>query len=521
MALMARPTDQLSASAVALDIDNKGNDGAYLKATVATGRNAGRNAWKWYDQIGEVHYAISRTGRIAGYTQFVAARFAPNGEVEEILDKGPAAEAAMSIYSPYGGTRGLVERYYTLLKVPGDMYLVQLLDDQGRPDGFHLASPDEIDVSSFSRWGPKRDTIKEVRLTTVPGAPASNGNEAVQPFSKIISAAQMLGRIWSPSKRFVEMPESALHALDVECEALHDLTLSIKAQLRSRFALAGILFLPPGVSLATRARGAGRVGGQLTEQTLDLLLAAMTKNVNTYDDATTLLPIILKGTNADDGEKIKHIILDREVFQTDLELRKELIGRILQSLDSNQDTVMGTSLQSHWNAWGAADDERRVAVGPDVEALCWSLSRLVMQPALEKAIKGGARIKEPGNVGIWYDLTRASTKANPQEDARQAWDRILIGDEPARRMSGIKESDKPSPEEEVRGVGRLTRNPMLMLYGTDEYDKIDWELVSRMKSERGDAPLSPAGDPKSGPGQGEPGSPDDRETDIPRTDRPV
>ena len=106
MPLRTRPPDQLSAAAIALDVDTNPNDGAYLRSTVAVGRNAGREAWKWYDQIGEVHYAISRTSRVAGYSRFQAARFAPDGSVEEVLETGPAAEAAMSVFSVYGGVRG-------------------------------------------------------------------------------------------------------------------------------------------------------------------------------------------------------------------------------------------------------------------------------------------------------------------------------------------------------------------------------------------------------------------------------
>ena len=144
-----------------------------------------------------------------------------------------------------------------------------------------------------------------------------------------------------------------------------------------------------------------------------------------------------------------------------------------------------------------------------------------MQPYLEQQRTKGRPVRDPGNIGFWYDLTRAATKSNPQEDSRQAWDRILIGDKPARRMAGIAEFDKPSPDEVVRGVGRLTRNPMLMLYGTDEYDKIDWEMVSKMPKTTGPAEDSPGDTPESGPGRGDPGSPDDRETDTPRTQRPV
>jgi hypothetical protein len=112
-------------------------------------------------------------------------------------------------------------------------------------------------------------------------------------------------------------------------------------------------------------------------------------------------------------------------------------------------------------------------------------------------------------------------RSNMQEDARQAFDRILIGDPGARRMSGIPESDAPSPEERVRAVGRQVKNPLLMLYGTPEYNTIDWDKVAKFGKSTGPAPDSPADDPESGPGQGDPGSPDDQDRDTPRTERPA
>lgn len=514
MALKSRPPLDLSASSVEINLNDR-EDGSYLQSTVAYGQRAGRDAWKWYNDIGEVHYSISRSARIAGYTEFVAAEFGPDGKVVQTIDTGQPAEIAMSFFSPYGGVRGLVERFYTLLKVPGDSYLVDLKDD-----GYHLASPDELDVQSFSWYSRNRGELKDVRLITVPaayGVGAGAGDKDEQPFSKLLKADQMIGRIWASSKRYADVPESALHALDTECEALRDLTLSIKAQLRSRFALAGLLVLPPGMSMATSVKGKGRVAGQVPEATVDLIVAAMTRNVRNLEDAQALLPIILRSAHPDDGEKIKHIILDRTIFQTDLELRRELIGRILQSLDSNQDSVQGGTEQTHWGAWSASDDERRVAIVPDIESLCWSATRLVMQ----KKLTDSKYVTKKGNIGFWFDLSRAAMRSNMQEDARQAHDRILVSDPAARRMSGIPESDKPSNDEIVRATGRFVKNPMLMLYGLPEYKTIDWDKVGEWNKSTGPAADSPADDPEAGPGEGDPGSPDDRETDTPRTERPA
>ena len=511
MALKSRPPTDLSASSVEINLNDR-DDGGYLTSTVAYGRRAGSSAWRWYNEIGEVHYAISRSARIAGYCDFKAVEFSPDGKVEREIDTGQPAEIAQSMFSPYGGVRGFVERYYTLLKVPGDMYLISL------GDGYHLASPDELDVQSFSWYTRERGSLKNVKLVTVPGSygTGSGASGKDEPaFTKDIKTDQFIGRIWSPSKRWVDVPESALHALDTECSELRDLTLSIKAQLRSRFALAGLLVLPPGMSMATSVKGKGRVAGQVPEATVDLIVAAMTRNVKNLDEAQALLPIILRAAHPDDGDKIRHIIMDREIFRTDLELRGELIGRILQSLDSNQDSVKGGTEQSHWGAWSAGDDERRVAIVPDLEGLCWSLSRLVMQKKLPE------KYPRKGNIGFWFDLSRAAMRSNMQEDARQAWDRILVSDPAARRMSGIPESDAPTPDEKVRAAGRLVKNPMLMLYGTPEYNKIDWDKVGEWGKSTGPAPETPADDPEAGPGEGQPGSPDDRETDVPRTERPA
>jgi hypothetical protein len=512
MALKSRPPVDLSASSVEVNLADR-SDANYLQSTVAFGQRAGRDSWKWYDEIGEVHYAISRTARIAGYAEFQAVRFAPDGTVEETIDRGMPAEIAQSFYSPYGGTRGLIERYYTLLKVPGDMYLIEM------DDGYHLASPDELDVQSFAWWSSQRGDIKKLRLITVPGsygaAVGGTGRNNQPEFVKELKDEQMIGRIWSPSKRHVDVPESALHALETECSALRDLTLSIKAQLRSRFALAGLLVLPPGMSMATGAKGRGRIAGQIPEPTVDLIVAAMTRNVENLESAQALLPIILRAAHPDDGKKIEHIILDRKVFETDLQLRQELIGRILQSLDSNQDSVKGGSEQSHWGAWAASDEERRIAVGPDMESLCWAASRRIMQKKLPD------KYPKKGNIGFWFDLSRAASRSNMQEDARQAWDRVLVSDSAARRMSSIPDADAPSAEERVRAAGRLVRNPKLMLYGTPEYDTIDWEDVRQHNRATGPTSDSPADEPEAGPGEGDPGSPDDRETDVPRTERPA
>lgn len=508
-----RNTGSEITAAAEIDLSTR-RDQDYTRATVSNSRRTGRRPWKWYEDIGEVHYAISRSARIAGYARLQCVRLGENGEIEDTVDDGLAAEIVARIASPYGGTRGLVDRFYTLMKVPGDSYLIDVKDPDGDSEGYHFLSPDEMDMSSFSRWKPGR---AELRWVTVPQQPSTNDGTGSSAFYREVSNEDLLGRVWIPNRRWADMTDSALTALDVECEALDLLTKTIKAKLMSRFALAGLMFIPDTIATARVTRNQTTVAGQEIDNTVNYLIAAMTKNVKNWEDATAYMPLLLKGP-ADAGEKIKHIVMDREIFQTDLELRAELINRILTGLDSNQDTTRGTRDQNHFSAWAATDEERRVAVQPDLEMMCWALTRLVLHRQLQE---DGMQPEEILRYAVWYDLSASAVHANQQEDARQLRDRGLISDDAALTLSGINPKDKLKGDELIRWVGLQTKNPRLMLHNVPEAGDLDWDEILAVPAKPGPSPDSPADDPEAGPGQGDPGSPDDRETDTPRSQRPV
>jgi len=505
-----RDTGRELTAATLVDLNNR-DDQRYTRSTVAHSKSMGARPWDWFTKIGEVHYGISRSARVAGYAQLQCVELDDRGRIVKEIDSGLEAELVASIASPYGGVRGLIDRFYTLMKVPGDSWLLELTDSDGDIEGYHFASADELDVTSFSAFRPGAGRLRLITL------PATSGSPDGQRFVRELSPQNMLGRVWSPSRRYVDLPDSSLIALDSECEALHLLTETIKAKLKSRFALAGMFFIPDNVSTA-RIRGhSGQTGAQFTDDTLNYIVASMTRNVRNHGEASAYIPILLRGPG-EAGKQIEHITVDREVFETDLALRAELIERIFQGLDVNQDTSKGSKEQSHWASWSASEDERRVAVQPDLETMCWALTRLILHRKLQAVDMPPEQILRRA---VWFDMSKASVRANQQEDARQARDRGLISEEATRRMSGIEEKDQISEPERIRWIGHQVKNPMLMAYGLKEADKIDWDKVAKFPTKTGPAPNSPADTPEAGPGEGDPGSPDDRETDTPRRNRPA
>ena len=494
----AHELSNLTASAI-VDLNTRVGR-AYLSSVTKTGRIASRDAWDFYEHIGEIHYAIARSARIAGYSSLYAAKLNPDGSIGDRITTGPAAEVVRGLYSPYGGVRGLVARFYTHMKVPGEAHLIRVRLDDGTYDGYDFLAPNELNADSLDTGG----------ALTRKTMPVSAGDTGV--FEVPVRLDDYLGRVWVPSPHWVDAADSPLGACADLCEQLQLLTRSVKARLRSRLAQAGLLYLPSEIQVQPDPNDTS--AKMDADPLVDRLLKAMVRSVQRPDEPESVVPIIVRGP----GEQAQNTIfltIDREIYETDMKLRAELLDRILTSLDAQSDAVKGLGDSNHWSAWASMDEERRIAVAPDVEMMCFALTRMVLTPALEEA-----GVADADQYVVWFEMNRAATKANQTEDARQLYDRGAIDNEALRRMSNIPDSDAPDEDEIVRWVGRQVKNPMLMLHGLKVYDEIDWDKVSEWGKSTGPAADSPADESSKGPGVGDPGSPDDSETDTPRSQRP-
>lgn len=471
---------------------NVEDDREQMRELVRKSRSNARLSWKWYEAIGEVHKAISRSARIAGYARLRAVTINPDGS--DGADAPPEIQDIVrSIYSPYGGVRGLIDRYFTLMKVPGESWLVRCRNDDGTPDGYHLLSADEIDEASLEDWNPEQPG--DVRWITLPagaGVVGSERNDLVID----VPAEDVLGRVFLPGRRWVNLPDSPLKALRTECDVLYSLTLSMKARIRQRFVMAGILGFPSEINEVIVA---GRKG--TTQDILNYVVQAMTTNVQNWEDATTYFPILVRG-HGDALQQITTVTFDNEVFEQDIKFRSELIDRILFGLDIHTDATKGSKDTNHWGAWAQSDEEVRVAIQPDLDNFCWAMTRLVLHPEMERLGFPTASIR------MAWDMSESAARTNRQEDTRQAHDLGLASGDAVMRVSGLNlDEDRMTIREYVRWVGRMTKNPYFMLFDGETLDEIDWDEAKKWGGTAGPAPDSPSEDSSVGPGVGDPGSP--------------
>lgn len=517
--------EEITAS-MALDLRANPIDVKYLRAVTAASRARTLRPRKWYREIGELHFGVQRGAKIAGYGRIQARKIEKDGSPGDVLTTGFAADVAAMCSSPYGGQRGLIERYFTLSKVGGEAYAIRTrekTDGTGAMTGIDFVGAHELqrdsldattgiaDDTSSGRPITPNQVIKRIVLPAVNAGTASGGEELYVP----IQPEDFLGRLWRPTSDYVQLADSPMAALDTECEILHLLILGLKGKLMSRLALNGILYWPSQITQIMQVQPTGKENEAHDNPVLTRLIQAASWAIQNYDDPRSALPIFASGP-AEYADAIKHIILDREVYQTDMDLRAEMLDKILTSMDINKQQTKQDGNESHWGAWMSSDDEIRVSIKPDLETMSWGLTRLVLN---RMAVEQNVTKRTAEKAMLWFDLSEANTNVNLAEDARQAGDRILLGPEAQRRAMGFDEKDAPTPVEYIRGLGRLLRDPYLATFGMDEQTTFDWEKIAATKP-TGPSADSPADDTESGPGKGT-GRRGKSESDTPKRLKPA
>jgi hypothetical protein len=404
-----------------------------------------------------------------------------------------------------------VQRYYVLMKVPGEGFLIRFRDEE--PDGYWFLSPDEIPPDTLNT-DPKA-LLQPITWRTARLGQNFDGSSDV--FKLKVQPEDFYGRVWNPSYRYVDECDSPMQAVAPLCEMLNDLTESIRARIRSRFAMAGMLLIPSGMNDA--AISGDQPANQMysDDKVLNYIIHVMAVNMVRTGKAVDKLPIAIKGP-ADELDKVRHLIFDANVDKVDLELRIELIGRILDGLDQQKAASQDSKGQNHWGAWATEEAERRVTVEPDLQQLDHILTRMVLHRELKAEGWDNARILP---WRIRHELDDAAVRINQSEDYRQMWDRGEIGGDAIRRAGGAKSTDAPTADERVRMFGWKYGDPYCAFYGIKDI-KLDYTKIGTIGGGNapGPNPQSPADPTPVGPGSGDPGSPSNNESDAPKSQKP-
>lgn len=392
-----------------------------------------REAWDYYDQVGELHYAAGFFSSCMRRLNLRIAVKDRQGRISTAWDEDgnpvhpqvPQATEILDLLHPtIGGQGELLALAACNLAVAGEAFLVGQNDDQD----WNILSSEELGVE-----GGKYVYIDEKGQKS----PLQSEYDPI--------------RIWKAHPRRSSLADSSVHPLLDVLEELVLLTRGIRAIAVSRLANAGIFYIPNEIELPTPP---GQEESNEDQLVIDLI-THFTTPIRDKSSAAATVPFVMRGPGDQKANIGKwDFIRDFDGFPS-IEIRKEAISRLAQGFDLPLEIVTGTSGVNHWGAWQIDESTFKAHIEPMAEIIVDGLTDWL------EMLLGGRPVNNGLEVVVHYDATELVSHPNEGANANDAFDRFTISAARYREAKGFSEHDAPS-EDEVAGrleIERVKRSP--------------------------------------------------------------
>lgn len=295
-----------------------------------------RDAYGYYEVIGEVGYAISLTANTVAACEIrpieVDNEVAPGGWRETGDER--VLRVWNALVSPRGGKPELYRKAILNLQIAGECFLLgsPMEDEFGREAGisWEFISPEELRVENYGR------TIKR-----------NMGGYGGQQMVDLDPDAHYIARFWRSDPRFSERPDCSLkHVLPI-CREVVVLTQVVDAIAKSRLP-AGILFVPDEMSFGSydETEDDSDNTDEMDPFTQELV-EHLTAPIDDRTSAASLVPLLMRGP-AEFFDKVKVIEVARDLDTLYMELRDEALRRIATGMDIPPEIMQGKGGLNHW-----------------------------------------------------------------------------------------------------------------------------------------------------------------------------
>lgn len=404
------------------------------------------DAWRAYHNCGEVRFSARYVAHGLSRVRFFVGRRTAPGEPpepvpEDEIDKGDAKvvlETFRKLRGRDGTFASLVVDYGIQQFVAGESWLVGADRGQNTED-------------RRERWeflsNTEHERLKRQRAAArAENAKAGPSDKADEPPDAVVV------RCWTRDPEDRSRCDSSLRAVLDIVEALMTAQQMQTATDRSRLATAGLLLMPLEGDLAKTVREVN--GENVTELNLvnDLVEAASA----VMDDPSSpqaALPIVLE-MKAEAITAAKHLRFDREIDKTITGRIEHLVKRLGQGLDIAPEKLTGLGSANHWSAWAIDEQVVQVHIAP----MAWQLAEDLTAGFLYRALKA-AGVQDPDEWAIGADVTSLVEAPSRADNAKWAFDNLLIDGETAVVALGFAATAMPDPEEINRQIAiRRTLN---------------------------------------------------------------
>lgn len=412
-----------------------------------------QRVWGYYDEVGEIHFPARYMANALAKIRLVAAELVDNHDdnaesdnpdpvVQPVpTDNDDVKKAIAQLKSPKGGQAGLLRTMCLNLFVAAECFVI----------GTQVGDKQEWEALS----------VDELWIQPGQKVPVRRPNPIATP--KPLPEGTLVIRVWNPHPRWSGLADGALRTVMDECEKLLLLTRADKAAARSRFAGAGLLFIPNELMPVSQqpAGTANNTVDAAQNPIYQNLIESMITPIRDESHPSGVVPITIFGP-AEYGKEIRYLTFDRPQAARAQQQREESITRIATALDLPAEILTGKADMNHWTAWQVREETFQQHFQPMVELICDALTTGYLKPAL---IKAGLSAEEAEKYLVWYDDSELVVRPDKGETSAALYAENVIGAAAWRREAGFAETDAMDEDEYAKRVGLTLLDSTLALTG--------------------------------------------------------
>jgi len=376
------------------------------------------DAWHYWETVGELRYVSTWLGNVMSRARLTAAH--REGRMLVPVAKGPAADAMDALYGGPQGQSEMLQQLGVHMTVAGEGYVVN------RAQG--------------EQW----NTLATGKVSQLPGKKLRADFGTEKGFVDL-TGQDLVIRIWTPHPRDPSRADSPVRANLTTLGQIVSYDAHIAAQIRSRLAGAGILFMSNEVSFPV-PEGMDPAASQ-AQIFMSLMGEAMMTPIGDPGDPSAIVPIVAMVPTESLG-KNEHLKFWTELDAAVIEMRDAAIKRLALGLDVPPEVLLGMADANHWNAWLSEESAVKAHLEPRLAVIAYALSTAYLRPSLE------GLVPDPDEYFVIADTSSIRLRPNRSNEAIELFNLGELSGTALRRETGFQPEDAPEAEEFIKWLLR-------------------------------------------------------------------
>lgn len=372
-----------------------------------------KESWELRGQVPEFRFAGDRVARGASqYKLFAAKRPDQPGSEPAKIDSGLAYDLCSELFGDIAATQQALHRAAQQLTFNGDSLLVV---SESEENGLTWAAHSIQELTGQGRAWKLNDGIE----------------------SRNLNEDDVVIRCWKPDPEYQALADCPAKAVLPIARTLRALGQRAGAEIDSRLAGAGILWLPSEGRVEVQHDDDDPEADPFADELSDNMLIP----IQNPDSAAAVVPMIARFPG-EMIEKIQHMSFSTPLDEKLPEMETSSIRRIALGMDSPPETLLGMGAANHWTGWLISSEEVTLVTSPTVATICHALTVGFLHPMLQ-----AAGVEDWADHLIWIDASELELRPDKSVDSRELFEKGAVGQETMRRENGFDENDAPSAKE--------------------------------------------------------------------------